>query len=100
MAAIDDGVERVELAVGLLEGLGDALNALDDIHALNKVRVNLGGVAYEADDRRVMAFGHMGVEALAVNPGDKVFKLLWCGGVLDDGNHAILLWRCLGQPEF
>ena len=34
VAAVDNGVLGMELAVGLLEGFGDALDTLDDIHGL------------------------------------------------------------------
>lgn len=55
MAAVDDGVLGVELAVGALERLGDALHALDDIHGLEQERVDLGRVAHQADDGLVLA---------------------------------------------
>lgn len=46
VAAVDDGVLGVELAVGTLKGLGDALHALDDIHGLEQERVDLGRIAH------------------------------------------------------
>ena len=37
----------MELAVGALERLGDALHALDDIHGLEQERVDLGRIAHQ-----------------------------------------------------
>lgn len=55
VTAVDDGVLGVELAVGALERLGDALHALDDIHGLEQERVDLGRIAHQADNRLILA---------------------------------------------
>ena len=94
MAAVDDGVLRVELAVCLLEGLCHALNALDDVHALEEEGINLGGVADNADDRLFLAGGDVRLIAAILNPLDEVAELLRGGGVLYDGDHVFPLnWR-------
>ena len=59
--AVHHGVGGMEFAVRLLEGLGDALHALHDVHGLEQERVDLGGVSHEADDGLVLAVAHVGL---------------------------------------
>jgi len=96
MPAVHDRVERVELAVGALEGLGDALDSLDDVHALDEVGVNLGRVAHEADDRGVVTLRDVGGQALALDPAHEMVYLLRRCRVLDDCDHRFPLVAQLG----
>ena len=82
VAAVDDGVLRVELAVGTLKGLGDALHALDDIHGLEQERVDLGRIAHQADDGLVLAARDVGLETLLLNPADDMADGLVAGALL------------------
>ena len=90
-AEVDHGVGGVEFAVGLLEGLGDALDALDDVHRFEQERVDLGGVAHKADDRLVGAAAYMGGEALALDPRDDTGDGLVRGVFAQDGDHVPVL---------
>ena len=90
-AEVDHGVSGVEFAVGLLEGLGDALDALDDVHRFEQERVDLGGVAHKADDRLVGAAAYMGGEALALDPRDDMGDGLVRGVFAQDGDHVPVL---------
>ena len=56
-AAVPTVSARVELAVGFLKGLRDALHALDDVHRFEQEGVDLGRIAHKADDRLVLARG-------------------------------------------
>ena len=60
MPAVNDGVFWVELAIGLLEGLGHTLDALDDVHGLKQEGVDLRGVADDADDGLVFTTTDVG----------------------------------------
>ena len=93
-AAVYDGVLWVELAVGLLEGLGHALDALDDVHALEQERVDLRGVADDADDGLVLAARDVGLEPAVLDPLNEMPELLLRGRALDDCYHVslLLLW--------
>lgn len=82
VAAVDDGVLGVELAVGALEWLGDALHALDDIHGLEQERVDLGRIAHQADDGLVLAARDIGLQALFLNPADDMADGLVAGALL------------------
>ena len=82
MAAVDDGVLGVELAVGALKGLGDALHALDDVHGLEEERVDLGGVSHETDNSLVLAARDVGLETLLLNPADDMADGLVTGALL------------------
>ena len=82
MAAVDDGVLGVELAVGTLERLGDALHTLDDVHGLEEERVDLGRIAHQADNGLVLAARHVGFETLLLNPADDVADGLIAGALL------------------
>ena len=95
MAAVDDRVERVELAVGALEGLGDALHAVDDVHALDEKRVDLRGVSHETDDGLARALRDVCAQALALDPVYEVAYLVLGCAFLDDSDHAVS--PCLGR---
>ncbi len=82
VAAVDDGVLGVELAVGALERLGDALHTLDDVHGLEQERVDLGRVAHQADDGLVLAARDVGLESLFLDPADDVADGLVAGALL------------------
>lgn len=82
VAAVDDGVLGVELAVGALERLGDALHALDDIHGLEQERVDLGRIAHQADDRLVLAARDIGLQPLFLNPADDMAYGIVAGALL------------------
>ena len=82
VAAVDDGVLGVELAVGTLERLGDALHALDDVHGLEQERVDLGRVAHQADDGLILAARDIGLQALFLNPADDMADGLVAGALL------------------
>ena len=82
VAAVDDGVLGVELAVGALERLGDALYALDDVHRLEQERVDLGRIAHQADDRLVLAARDIGLQTLFLNPADDMADGLVAGALL------------------
>ena len=88
MAAVDDGVLGVELAVGELVGLGDALDALDDVHALEDERVDARGVADDADDGLLVTRRDVGPEPTVLDPADEMVELLGRGRFLDDSNHV------------
>ena len=72
----------MELAVGALERLGDALHTLDDVHGLEQERVDLGRVAYQADDGLVLAARDVGFESLFLNPANDVAYGLVAGALL------------------
>ena len=82
VAAVDDGVLGVELAVGTLKRLGDALHALDDIHGLEQERVDLGRIAHQADDGLVLAARDIGLQAFFLNPADDMADGLVAGALL------------------
>ena len=82
MAAVDDGVLGVELAVGALERLGDALHALDDVHGLEQERVDLGGVSHETDNGLVLTARDVGLQAFFLNPADDMADGLVTGALL------------------
>jgi len=87
VTAVNHGVVGVELAVGLLEGLGDALDAFDDVHALEQEGVDLGGVTDDADDGLVVTLRDVRLEATSLDPRDEMIELVLRGGFLDDCNH-------------
>ena len=70
VSAIDDGVLGMELAVGLLEGLGDALYAFNDVHRLKQEGIDLGGVSHQADDGLVLALTIVSLKALLFDPAE------------------------------
>ena len=72
----------MELAVGTLKGLGDALYAFDDIHGLEQERVDLGRIAHQADDGLVLAARDVGLETLLLNPTDDMADGLVAGTLL------------------
>ena len=76
-------------AVGPLEGLGHALDVVDDVHALDEIGVDLGGVADEADDGDVLALGDVGLEALGLDPVDELVDLAVGGAAVECNNHVI-----------
>ena len=82
MATVDDGVLGVELAVRALERLGDTLHALDDVHGFEQERVDLGGIAHQADDGFVLAARDVGLETLFLYPADDVAYGLVAGALL------------------
>ena len=82
VAAVDDGVLGVELAICALERLGDALHALDDIHGLEQERVDLGRIAHQADDRLVLAARDIGLQPLFLNPADDMAYGIVAGALL------------------
>ncbi len=87
-AAGDDGILRMELAVRLLVGLGDALDAVDDVHGLEQEGIDLRGVADDADDGLVLAFGDVGPESPVLDPGHEMGQLLLGGALLHDCYHG------------
>ena len=82
VTAVDDGVLGVELTVGALERLGDALHALDDVHGLEQERVDLGRIAHQADDRLVLAARDISLQTLFLNPADDMADGLVAGALL------------------
>jgi len=98
-AAVHYGVGGMELAIRLLERLGDALHALHDVHALEQEGVDLGGIAHEADDELIGSLAHMSLQALLFNPTDEVAHSALVGILLEDGNHVVS-WLCRGCASF
>ena len=90
-AAVHYRVGRVELAVGFLKGLRDALHALDDVHRFEQEGVDLGRIAHKADDRLVLAVADVRCEALLLDPRDKVGNGALVGVLLEYRNHAVSL---------
>ena len=88
MTAVDDGVLGMELAVRLLEGLGDTLDPLDDGHGLEQEGVDLRGVADDANDRLVVALRHVRLEAASLDPRYNVSELLLSRRLLDHRYHG------------
>ena len=85
--AVDDGVLRVELPVGELVGLRDALDPVDDVHALEQEGVDARRVSDDAYDGLVVALGDVGLEAPVLDPADEVVELLCGCRVLDYCDH-------------
>ena len=71
---IDDGVVRVELAVGFFIGLLDAADALNNILGGDGVHIHRGGVAQQAQDGGMLAVP--GVDSDAVGFGQVVGEIL------------------------
>ena len=70
------------------------LDALDDVHALEEERVDLRGVADDADDGLVLAARDIGLEAAVLDPLHEVAELLLRGRPLYYCYHVslLLLW--------
>ena len=98
-AYVYDGVIGVELAVGVLERLLDALHAFHDVEGTDEILVDDGRVADEPHDGGVVALAHVDVEPQPFDPLDKVVHLLFVGIVLNDDDHAFpLLFRQTKRP--
>ena len=86
-AAVDYGVLRMELAVCLLVGLGDALDAVDDVHGLEEERIDLRRIADDADNRLILAFGDIRPESAVLDPGYEMRQLVFGGALVYDSYH-------------
>ena len=91
---VDDGVVRVELAVAALEGLGHALDAVDDAEARDQVHVHAGRVADEAEHGLVFALGNVDGQALALEPVDELLALCCFHAMFEYDDHDVYL-RCI-----
>ena len=80
-ADIDDGVVRMELAVGVFVRLLDALDLRDRIHRLDVLGVQPGGVADEAEDGFVHAADLLHLEVHLLKVADHLIDFLR-GGTL------------------
>ena len=78
----------MELAIGLLERLGDALHLLHDLHGLKEEGIDQGRVPDDADDRLVLAPGDVRLETAPLDPVDEVAKLRLGRRILDYRDHA------------
>ena len=74
-ADVDDGVQRVELAVGIFERFLDAGDAVDDIERFDQGHVDFGGVADEPHDGGAFAFAPVDVEPHALEPVGQIGQL-------------------------
>ena len=88
---VDDGVIRMELAVGVFEGLLDALDVLHDVQGANDVHIHAGGIPDQADDGLLLADGHMGVQPHGVEPIGQVLHLFGIRVVLEQDYHFSVL---------
>ena len=92
-SAVDHGIVLVELAVGALEGLLDALDRLHDVQRGDQVHVHAAGVADQADDGVVLALGDVQPEAVALQPVGQVLHLVFVDLVLEQYDHGDCSFR-------
>ena len=87
----DDSVLLVELPVGVLVGLLDALDGLHNVQGQDALHVHPGGVPHQADDGVVLAHGHMGFQTHVVQPGVEQLHLLALRALFQNDNHGTTL---------
>ena len=88
-AHVHHGVLGVELAVGVFKGLLDALHVLHDIQGAHHIHIHLRGVAHQADDGLLGAYGDMGLHAQGFQPGREVFQLFGVGIFFQQYYHDV-----------
>ena len=94
VAHLDHGVLGVELAVGVLVGLLDALDIIHDVQGGDQVDVQLGGVAHQAQNGVGLADACVDGNALFLQPGDQAVQLVTVGILFQNDDHNVFLLRC------
>ncbi len=89
--AIDDGVIRVEFAVGCLVGLLDATNGVDDIECLYEADVEVGDIAYASDECFVRTDRDLRVDFVFLEPCDEVVDLALFCVLFNQNDHGVVL---------
>jgi hypothetical protein len=83
-----DGILRLEIAAGQLEGPQDGHNALHAAHSPQAILVQRALVADHADDGPLFPLGQMGPKAQALHALHNPLDLLLAGSHFHDDNHG------------
>ena len=91
----DDRVLLVELAVGILIRLLDSPDHLHNVQRQNALHVHPRGVADQADDGVVLAYGHVGLQTHVAQPAGEQLHLLGFRVLLQNDDHyaSLLLMK-------
>ena len=92
-AGFHHGVLGVEFAVGLLVGLRDPADALDDLQTFQQLHVHPAGVADEAKDGDLLAFGNVDVQSHPAQPVDEMFTLCDGSSLFQYCDHKLSLLK-------
>ena len=90
VAHLHYGILRVELAVGVFVGFLDPLHVLHDIQGGDQVDIQLGGVAYQAQNGMGLADAGVDGDTLLLEPGDQTLKLVTVGVVFQYDDHGVI----------
>ncbi len=82
IAHLDDGILRVELAVGVFVGLLDPLYVLHNVQGGDEVNIQLGGVPHQAQDGVGLPDAFVDAHPLFLEPADKALHLVRVGIML------------------
>ena len=88
-AAVDDGICRVEEAVGTLIGSGNTGHVVDPGVGEDVALVDLGGIAHEAEDIVVLAGDEGDVEALLFEAVNDFLEFFLRGTLFGGDDHKI-----------
>ena len=77
----------MELPVGALERLLNALDVLHDLHLHDLTDVDPGGIADQTEDRLVQPLGRMQADALFLQPAAQIVQLLFTYIFFQKNNH-------------
>ena len=80
----------MELAVGVFVGFLDPLHVLHDIQGGDQVDIQLGGVAYQAQNGMGLADAGVDGDTLLLEPGDQTLKLVTVGVVFQYDDHGVI----------
>ena len=95
------GIFRMELPVGQLVWLLDALYGFHDVVGGDIVLVKAGGIAHQSDDVALFAYNGMGVNISdCFQVGNQFFDFLGVGVFLQYNNHSYNLLLTVYDPVF
>ena len=83
----------MEFPVGLLKRLRNALDGFHDFKALQKIHIHAAGIADEAQNGDLLAFGNVYVKIHAFQPINKMLSLFGGGSVLQNSNHNLISFK-------
>ena len=77
----------MEFPVGVFEGFLDAFHILHNVHGPDHIHVHFGGVAHQAYNGLLGAYGDVRGDAHALKPGGQTVQLLLGGVFLEKHYH-------------
>ena len=83
----------MELSVAALEGLGHALDGVDDAEALNEIHIDARRIADQTQHGLVLALGDMHAKSLIFEPVDELLALVCFRAMLEYDDHDSVLLR-------